>query len=193
MTYPRSISERLKELAHSKDLVAGNADAVGASFCCGAFLKISLKIDPTSSVINDAAFRSNGCGYMLAAADHLSEFLKGKRLTDLHGLNDAELYRETTRRIGTIPDERVECVETCFKALRSALAEYRSSLIREFAGEKALICTCFGITEETVEELILNNAINTVDEVSNACNAGAGCGSCRMMIQEMIDSRIFAY
>jgi NifU-like protein len=60
--------------------------------------------------------------------------------------------------------------------------------IEEFTGEKALICTCFGVSEETIERVIANNRCETVEEVSQKCNAGSGCGSCQPLIQEIIDS-----
>jgi NifU-like protein len=73
-------------------------------------------------------------------------------------------------------------------AFRAALAEYRSKVIEEFKGERALICTCFGVSEDTIIKTIERDAPTDISEVSAACKAGTGCGSCRMLIQELIDS-----
>lgn len=125
---------------------------------------------------------------MIAAAKALSESLIGRRLTDLHGLNNDELSATISSVFDANTEGRRECVEACFQAIHSALADFRASRIEEFAGEKALICTCFGLTEERIEAVIRSNSIESVDDVSAICNAGLGCGSCRMMIDEMIDA-----
>jgi NifU-like protein len=73
--------------------------------------------------------------------------------------------------------------------LRLGLADYRTYAIEEFRGERALICTCFGVSEESVQRYIEAEMPETVAEVTAACRAGGGCGSCRMLIQEMIDEQ----
>ena len=126
---------------------------------------------------------------MIATADFLVETIKGSKLSDLHGLNKEELSQKINREFGILPKERSQCVDVCIEALRVAFAGYRVRQIEEFRGEKALICTCFGVSEETIEAHIKQDSLETVDEVTQICNAGGGCGSCRMLIQEMIDTR----
>ena len=79
-------------------------------------------------------------------------------------------------------------MDLTFDALQNSFADFRVSQIEEFAGEKALICTCFGVSEETIEHLIKEKSLETVEEVTNGCNAGGGCGSCQLLIQEIIDT-----
>lgn len=126
---------------------------------------------------------------MIAVADHLIETIKDSKLADLHGLNKNELSQKLEAEFGPLPNDREQCVDVCIEALRAAFADYRVRQIEEFRGEMALICTCFGVSEETIEVHIERNAIETVSEVTRICNAGGGCGSCRMLIQEMIDTR----
>jgi NifU-like protein len=150
---------------------------------------MSLAIDTASKTIKEAGFRSNGCGYMIAAADKIAEVVAGRELTSLHSINEAEFAAIITEECSVFPQERERCLHTVLEALRSALAGHRAYLIEEFRGEKALICTCFGISEESIEEFIISKEPRSVDEVTAACRAGAGCGSCRMLIQEMLDLR----
>ena len=185
MVYPELIANRLKNLPHARHIPDANAVGTGASFSCGSFVRFSLEIDVESSLIVNAGFKSNGCGYMLAAADELAGSLIKQRLTDLHGLANDYLLDQIHVNFNS-PDRR-ECIETCAQAVRSAFANFHSSQIEEFTGEKALICTCFGVTEERIETIIRENSIESVDEVSAKCNAGLGCGSCRMMIEDMIE------
>ncbi|RMG02109.1 MAG: (2Fe-2S)-binding protein [Acidobacteria bacterium] len=80
-----------------------------------------------------------------------------------------------------------------FDALKSAFAELRRKQIQEFSGEKALICTCFGVSEETIESVVKEMAAETIEQVIEACRAGSGCGSCRPLIQEIIDQSKLPY
>ena len=123
---------------------------------------------------------------MAAGAEILAESLTGRRLTVLHGLSDTELAEIAQNELGDVPAARRECIEAGIQALRSAFAAFRVSRIEEFAGEQALICTCFGITEGRIEAVIRETGAVSVEDVSAACNAGLGCGSCRMIIEELI-------
>lgn len=126
---------------------------------------------------------------MVAAADVLAEIVGENDIADLHGLDRNGLVDAVAAAVEGIPDERGQCVDVCIEALRAAFAELRRRRVEEFAGERALICTCFGVSEETIESLIARNRPTSVDEVTAACRAGGGCGSCRMLIQEMLDAR----
>lgn len=126
---------------------------------------------------------------MLAAATRLAGQIDGRDLTDLHGLASKELLQLVETSFGNLPSNRQQCCEVAIEALHNAFADFRSSLIEEFSGEKALICTCFGVTEETIEKFIASEPSTNIEDVTNACRAGGGCGSCRMLIQEIIDSR----
>ncbi len=189
VVYPEEIAKRIARLGHARSGESGNAMATTPNFSCGSFVRFSLSIDTESHLVADAVFESNGCGFMLANADVLAESVTGKRLIDLHGLNDAELHSIIGNGLGEIPSERRECVAACIEALRAVFADFRARQIEEFRGEKALICTCFGVSEETIENLIVKDSLTTVGEVTDNCNAGSGCGSCRMLIQEMLDGR----
>ena len=124
---------------------------------------------------------------MTAAADVLCDIVKGSQLGDLPGLDDDELRTEVFDRLGAFPEGREHCLVTAVSALRAAFADHRARVVSEFAGERALICTCFGVTEETIEAQIAAGRLESVEEVTAATRAGGGCGSCRMLIQEMLD------
>jgi len=102
-------------------------------------------------------------------------------------LDKSILQTQIKRELGEFSENREHCLELCLETLQLAFADFRNSQIEEFAGEKALICTCFGVSEETIESLIKENSLETVEEVTDACNAGGGCGSCQPLIQEIID------
>lgn len=185
--YPPRVNERFRFPRYAGRVQAANGVGTAASFECGCFVRISLAVEPLSRLIRLAGFQTNGCGFMTAAADLMAEILAGANLTELHALDENEFGRAVSESFGPLPAERMQCIDVVLEAARAALADHRSYLIEEFRGEKALICTCFGISEETIEAFISAKQPRTVEDVTAACRAGAGCGSCRMLIQEMID------
>ena len=186
MIYPPKIAAIIAGLSHVGDTET-NAAGSDANFSCGSFVRFRLWIDRKEMIVRDAGFSSNGCGYMLAAAETLAGYVSGKRLADLHGLDESKLRAQTGAALGDLDRDRLDCVSSAIDALRNAFADFRSRQIEEFRGEAALVCTCFGVTEETVETAMRDQRLATVDEVAAVCNAGSGCGSCRMLIQEIID------
>lgn len=185
--YPEKINRRFHQPKNAGKTEKTNAVGTGASFVCGGFVRFYLDIDARAKEIREAKFKSGGCGFAIAAADVLAETIIGRRLTELHGFDAGELKTMLETELEKFPENRDHCQEICFEALQSALADFRAFQIEEFAGEKALICTCFGIAEETIEKVIATNSAETVEAVGEVCNAGTGCGSCRFLIQEMID------
>ena len=186
--YPPAINERFRSPANGGIAADANAAGTSASFVCGSFVAFSLRICESSGLIEEARFQTNSCGYMIAAADVLSTWLRKLPLADLHGLSEIELTSVITAELGELPPARQHCATVVFEALRIAMSDYRTSRLEEFQGEKALICTCFGVAEETVVKAITENHFTDVDEVSDICRAGSGCGSCRMLIAELIES-----
>jgi NifU-like protein len=185
--YPEKINRRFYAPQNAGKADKANSVGTGASFVCGTFVRFFLDIDAETKEIKEAKFKSSGCGFAIAAADALTEKIVGRHLTELHGLDKNELKKELETELEKFPGDRNHCAEICFQALQGALADFRAFQIEEFAGEKALICTCFGVSEELIEKVIAENAAETVEEVGEICHAGTGCGSCQFLIQELID------
>ncbi|MEZ5426285.1 MAG: iron-sulfur cluster assembly scaffold protein [Pyrinomonadaceae bacterium] len=186
--YPEKVNRRFQRPQNGGKPAAGNASGTGASFLCGSVLRLGLRIDPKSKEIEEARFLTDGCGFAVASADFLAERLKGKKLTELHGAVKSELRDLIEGELGRFPPDRKHCPELFLDALTGALADFRARQIGEFAGEKAMICTCFGVSEERIENLIGAEALETVEEIGRACQAGTGCGSCQPLIREILDS-----
>lgn len=183
MIYPAKLArilQSLEQAGHDSSRCIGT----DVNLACGCVVRIDLSIDPAKRIIRDARFSTNGCGWMIASAEVICSFLDGKELADLHGLSD----REMLAAFDDMAVERPACVSASISAVKAAFADFRSRQIEEFSGEKALICTCFGVTVQRIEFVINEHALDTVEQVGRATNAGTGCGSCRMLIQEIIDA-----
>ena len=85
------------------------------------------------------------------------------------------------------PAERKHCAALACETLVSAIRNYSDAVRDEWSGDDALICTCFGVSEHTIERAIQTDGLQTSAEVTKATNAGAGCRSCFPLIQDMLD------
>jgi NifU-like protein len=185
--YPPKITQKFYAPERAGKASGANGVGTGASLVCGAFVRFYLRIDSSTKKIEEAKFKTSGCGYAIAAADVLASRIEGRKLTELHGLHENEFRAAIESELEKFPDARAHCLQICLDALHAAFADFRAFQLEEFAGEKALICTCFGVSEETIEKVIGENSLETVERVTDACHAGGGCGSCQFLIQEIID------
>jgi NifU-like protein len=157
------------------------------SFSCGTATQFALQIERDQKRIVQAKFKTNGCSFAVAAADVLADMITNKTLSELGGLNLEELKLFVETQLNKFPVEKQKCLDMVLLALKMAFADFRRKQVEEFVGEKALICTCFCVSEDTIERLISEGKVKTVEDVGRACRAGNGCGSCRILIQEMLD------
>jgi NifU-like protein len=180
--YPAKINERFLHLQNVGEETGANAVGSSASFVCGAALRLSLKVE--NGEINAAKFKASGCGFLMAAADVLCD-----AATRRHGDTATQKFSDfIEKQLDSFPEQRTHCLELCLETLQAATESYRSAQTEEFTGEKALICVCFGVLEETIERVIAENFCKTVEDVTRICNAGGGCGSCQPLILEILDS-----
>ena len=151
-----------------------------ASLSCGALVRVAIQVDE-AHLVSEARFRAAGCDVLIASASYLTEQITGMTTADAAtvGQNPTAL-RE---RLGV---ESEKCVELACNALLDAIREYSNAARDDWAGDEALICTCFFVSERTIEREIQTRGLTTVAEVTKACNAGAGCGSCHQLIQEIL-------
>ncbi len=163
-----------------------DADAVAraGSVTCGATLRISLRVDE-SQRITDAKFKSAGCSHLVAASSLLTEQVKGKTTAEAAVLGQSP-QKSVIEELGGWPLDRDHCAALACEALISAVRQYSESVREEWAGDEALICTCFGVSERTIENAIKAGGLLTVAEVTRTCNAGAGCGSCYSLIEDIL-------
>jgi NifU-like protein len=181
--YPDRINEHFLRPRNAGEVSSPDAVGEAGSLACGAILRLSLKIDAGEQVITDAKFRAVGCGVLIASASVWTETIKELMIGRAATLSKSAI----TEWFEDLPAEKQHCAALCLEALRAALANYHNAALEEWAGEEALICTCFGISEKRIEEVIATRRLRTREEVTKACYAGAGCGSCRPLIEDILD------
>ncbi|MGB8225428.1 MAG: Fe-S cluster assembly protein NifU [Sedimentisphaerales bacterium] len=162
-----------------------NPDGVGeeGSLACGDMLKLTFKLGKDGRIA-DVKFKTFGCASAIASASIMTEMVKGLTLEEAEKITNKDIVD----KLGGLPEQKMHCSVMGMEALQAAIANYRGGKAR--AGkitEGKIVCTCFGITDKEIEKVILENDLDSVEQVTNYCKAGGGCGSCRGEIQQIIE------
>jgi NifU-like protein len=183
--YPPEVNERFLRPNNSGEIESSDATGASGSFVCGAALKIFLQIEDGKIVA--AKFKAAGCGFLFAAADVLCGQIENKEFAEIGKAVRARENLFESDFQNEFPAQRKHCLELSLETLQAAINDYRASRLETWNGDEALICTCFGVSETTIERAIVKNVLTTVEEVAETCNAGGGCGSCQPLITEILD------
>jgi NifU-like protein len=154
------------------------------SLVCGATTRLSLQVNEDQH-ITEAKFRAAGCEFLIAALSILTERIIGMSTADAASMgNNGDAIQAELKS----DESRSHCIELACDSLLRAIREYSNATRDEWNGDEALICTCFFVSEQTIESEIKKRGLTTVREVTQACNAGGGCGSCQPLIVEILES-----
>ena len=171
-------------LNNAGEAVLPNFTGRSASFACGAVARVSLHIDDAQRIV-DAKFQVAGCTVLVAALSFLTERVRNSTPAEAALL--AEDLPALEQRLGHEAADRGDCVLLASEALLKAIRTYSDSARDHWDGDDALICSCFGVSERTIESEIQNRKLTTIAQVTQACNAGAGCHSCYPLIEDILD------
>jgi nitrogen fixation NifU-like protein len=98
---------------------------------CGDVMKFQIKIGPDNT-IEDAKFKTFGCGSAVASSSLATEWVKGKTIEEAMKLRNIDLVNELS-----LPPLKVHCSVLAEEALKAALADYRGKNGQEEpSGEK---------------------------------------------------------
>ena len=157
-----------------------------ASLICGAHVRFSIQVDENQR-LSQARFKAAGCSVLVASTSLLTE-----RVVNVPTAEAAIIGqdRDAVERIfSELESGREHCSKLACDALLAAIREYSDAARDDWSGDEALICTCFFVSERTIEREISARGLQSVAEVTRACNAGGGCGSCHQLIQEILDTQ----
>jgi NifU-like protein len=161
-----------------------DADGVGevGSLACGDALKLMFKLDENGR-IKDARFKTFGCASAIATSSVLTEMIKGKTLEQAAKVTNKDI----ADYLGGLPEQKMHCSVMGREALEAAIENYRTGGKKKHELEGRVVCTCFGVTEKEIERVIRENDLTTVEQVTNYCKAGGGCGGCKGEIEKIIE------
>ena len=88
---------------------------------CGDVMKLQLKINPETEVIEDARFKTFGCGSAIASSSYVTELVKGKTVAEAYQIKNTEIVQELS-----LPPVKIHCSVLAEDAIKAAVADWRA-------------------------------------------------------------------
>jgi len=92
---------------------------VGAP-ACGDVMRLQIKVNPETQVVEDAKFKTFGCGSAIASSSLVTEWVKGKTVDEALALKNSQIVEELN-----LPPVKIHCSVLAEDAIKSAIADFR--------------------------------------------------------------------
>ena len=104
-----------------------NTDNVGTGMvgapACGDVMKLQIKVSD-EGVIEDAVFKTYGCGSAIASSSLLTEWVKGKTLDEAQAIKNTQIAEELA-----LPPVKIHCSVLAEDAINAAIADYKQKKV----------------------------------------------------------------
>ena len=110
-----------------KDDVNVGTGLVGAPEC-GDVMKLQIKVNVETGVIEDAKFKTFGCGSAIASSSLATEWLKGRTVDEAAKIKNTDIVNELK-----LPPVKIHCSVLAEDAIKAALQDYREKWIKSEA------------------------------------------------------------
>lgn len=84
-------------------------------------MRLQIKVDDKTGIIEDAKFKTYGCGSAIASSSLVTEWVKGKTLDEAAALKNSEIAEELA-----LPPVKIHCSILAEDAVKAAIADYRA-------------------------------------------------------------------
>src|SRR5436190_19376332 len=110
---PRNVGSLAKEDPHVGTGLVGAPE-------CGDVMKLQVKVNPDTGIIDDAKFKTFGCGSAIASSSLATEWLKGKTVEEALAIRNTDIVEELA-----LPPVKVHCSVLAEDAIKAALKNYQ--------------------------------------------------------------------
>ena len=93
---------------------------VGAP-ACGDVMKLQIKVNPATGLIEDAKFKTYGCGSAIASSSLVTEWVKGKSLDEALAIKNTHIAEELA-----LPPVKIHCSILAEDAIKAAVSDYKA-------------------------------------------------------------------
>lgn len=124
MAYSEKVLDHFK---HPKNVgtMDKNDQTVGTGLVgapeCGDVMRLQIKVNPETQTIEDAKFKTFGCGSAIASSSLATEWLKGKNLEDALKIDNMDIVEELA-----LPPVKIHCSVLAEDAIKSAIKDYET-------------------------------------------------------------------
>ena len=87
---------------------------------CGDVMKLQVKVNPETGVIDDAKFKTFGCGSAIASSSLATEWLKGKTVEEALAIKNTDIVEELA-----LPPVKIHCSVLAEDAIKAAISDYK--------------------------------------------------------------------
>ena len=95
---------------------------VGAP-ACGDVMKLQIKVNPRTGLIEDAKFKTYGCGSAIASSSLVTEWVKGKSLDEALTIKNTHIAEELA-----LPPVKIHCSILAEDAIKAAVSDYKARM-----------------------------------------------------------------
>jgi nitrogen fixation protein NifU and related proteins len=89
---------------------------------CGDVMKLQIKVNPDTQVIEDAKFKTFGCGSAIASSSLATEWVKGKTVEEALTIKNTDIVRELS-----LPPVKIHCSVLAEDAIRAAIKDWKNN------------------------------------------------------------------
>jgi len=87
---------------------------------CGDVMKLQIKVNPQTNIIEDAKFKTFGCGSAIASSSLATEWVKGKTIDEALAIKNTEIVKELA-----LPPVKIHCSVLAEDAIRAAIGDWK--------------------------------------------------------------------
>jgi nitrogen fixation NifU-like protein len=91
---------------------------------CGDVMRLQMKINPVTQIIEEAKFKTFGCGSAIASSSLATEWVKGKTVAEALAISNTDIVRELS-----LPPVKIHCSVLAEDAIKAAIEDWKKKKV----------------------------------------------------------------